>query len=132
MRTGLLLVISLIAWPALGSSQVRSWGPAPSILFSDVEKPLRLARGGAPRDSIQRQIRPTYWKEGALIGGGLGALTGAWLGHGLCGMSDEFGKNCMGSLVLGGVLGAALLAIPGALIGGQFPKGTGGNERPSP
>jgi hypothetical protein len=76
----------------------------------------------ASRDTIQRQIRPTYWKEGALVGGVVGGVGGAFLGHGLCEMSDEIGRNCTGSLFLGGVLGAALLAVPGTLIGGQFPK----------
>jgi hypothetical protein len=71
---------------------------------------------------VRPRIRPTYWKEGPLIGGVLGAVGGALLGHGVCELSEESRKNCTGSLFPGGVLGAALLAIPGALIGGQFPK----------
>jgi hypothetical protein len=80
---------------------------------------------------VQSQIRPTYWKEGALIGGGVGAVAGALLGHDLCEMSEEIGKNCTGSVLLGGVLGAALVAIPGALIGGLFPKHEEAEARPS-
>jgi uncharacterized membrane protein YeaQ/YmgE (transglycosylase-associated protein family) len=52
----------------------------------------------------------------------LGAVGGAFLGHGLCELSEEFQKDCTGSLFLGSLVGAALLVIPGALIGGQFPK----------
>jgi hypothetical protein len=132
MRTGALLFLGLLTCPAIGSSQVQAWGPAPSILFSSIDgEALPAARVGASLDSVRRQIRPTYWKEGALIGGGIGVLLGAWLGHGLCGLSDEFGKNCTGSLVVGGMVGAVLLAIPGALVGGQFPKGSGGDQQPS-
>jgi len=82
----------------------------------------------ANRDTVQAQIQPTYWKEGALIGGVLGAVGGAFLGHGLCEDSEELGKNCTGSLFLGGVLGAVLLAIPGALVGGQFSKSESAQE----
>jgi tetrahydromethanopterin S-methyltransferase subunit D len=83
-----------------------------------------------PRDSLRQQIRPTYWKEGALIGGALGAVGGALLAHRLCGLAEESTKNCARSLVLGGVLGAALLALPGALIGGQVSKQPVDRERP--
>jgi hypothetical protein len=86
------------------------------------QTPLRSIRIAEPRDTLRPPIRPTYWKEGALIGGVLGAVGGAVLGHGLCELSEESRKDCTGGLVLGGVLGAALLAVPGALIGGQFPK----------
>lgn len=55
-------------------------------------------------------------------GGALGALGGAVLGHGLCGLSEDSTKSCTGSLLLGALLGAAVVAIPGALIGGQFSK----------
>jgi hypothetical protein len=40
----------------------------------------------------------------------------------LCGLPEESTKHCTGSTVLGSVLGAAILAMPGALIGGQFSK----------
>jgi hypothetical protein len=117
-----LLVFSLATWSAPLAAQRSLQGPAPSMLFGygPVGGVKSLAAG--PSDSLKQQIRPTYWKEGALIGGALGALLGAAAGHGLCEGGDEATKHCTGALVLGGVFGAALVAIPGALIGGQFSK----------
>jgi len=102
------------------------------VLFDRAQGgPLQRSLAEAARDTTRRQIRPTYWKEGALIGVVLGTIGGALVGHGLCGMSEEFHKDCTGSLFLGGLLGAVLLAVPGALIGGQFPKGPpAGSDRP--
>jgi hypothetical protein len=117
----LLVWFSLLAWSVPATAQRPVPGPAPSVLFShDHVGPLQPTLAAEPRDSLPR-IRATYWKEGALIGGTLGALGGALLGHGFCGL-DESSKDCTGSLVLGGLLGAVVLAIPGALIGGQFSK----------
>ena len=79
-----------------------------------------------PRDSLPRQSRPTYWKEGMLIAGIAGAAGGAFLGYGLCDQSEDPSVSCGMMAVLGGLGGALLLAIPGALIGGQFEK-NGGN-----
>ena len=123
MRITVLLLLGPWFWPDLGSAQTPLSGPAASVLFSAPQRgALGSMRLEALRDTVPAQLPPTYWKEGALIGGALGALGGALLGHAVCETSDESGKSCTGSLFLGGVLGAAILAIPGALIGGQFPK----------
>jgi uncharacterized membrane protein YeaQ/YmgE (transglycosylase-associated protein family) len=123
VRITMLVLFSPFFWAGRGSAQMSISGPAASVLFHAPQPaPLGSMSWEAPRDTVDRQIRPTYWKEGALMAGVVGAVGGAFLGHGLCEMSEEFGKNCTASLFLGGVLGAALLAVPGALIGGQFHK----------
>jgi hypothetical protein len=95
-------------WPALGLSP---------RLAAAVESSKPLALSGVPPS-----IRPTYWKEGAVIGGILGGALGVLAGGGLCGQSEEPNKHCAGSMILGGMVGALLLGIPGALVGGLFPK----------
>ena len=121
MRFTVLVLLGLLFWAGSASAQIRIVGPTASVLLIP-PKPLGSMSGEEARDTVQHQIRPTYWKEGALIGGVVGAIGGAFVGHGLCETSEEFEKNCTGSLFLGGLLGAVLLAGPGALIGGQFPK----------
>lgn len=130
VRQTLLLLLSVTLSPSPATGQAPPRGPVASILFSAAAPgPLRLAQAGERKDSV-RDIRPTHWKEGALVGGLLGAVGGALVGRVVCGMSDEFNKNCTGSTVVGAVGGAVLLAIPGALIGGQFRKGGAGNKSP--
>jgi hypothetical protein len=100
------------------SAQTPIPGPAASVLFTTAPS--------LPSDTVKAQIQPTYWKEGMLIGGIAGAAGGAYLGYGLCHDSETPDANCALSSVVGALGGALLLAIPSALIGGQFPKG-GGN-----
>ena len=124
----LLVGLALGSTPASGQAPVP--GPLPSVLFSNpMPAPLRIAGLGVPADSVQRDIRPTHWKEGALVGGLVGAVGGILLGRFVCGL-DESNRSCAGYTVGGAVGGAALLAIIGALIGGQFPKGDAGNTPP--
>ncbi|HKH82498.1 MAG TPA: hypothetical protein VKA25_02310 [Gemmatimonadales bacterium] len=77
----------------------------------------------AKSDSVSQ---PTHWKEGALAGALVGAVGGGLLSDAIC---EESETSC--STVPGILLGAALLAIPGALIGGQFPKTPRGEEAAS-
>ena len=122
MRGTILTIFGLLTWTVPGAAQIRLPGPAPSSLFGyRPASAITPAPATAPDDSL-RQLRPTYWKEGALVGGVLGLVGGALVGHRLCGLAEESTKHCTGSLVVGGVVGAALLAVPGALIGGQFSK----------
>jgi hypothetical protein len=92
-------------------------GPRPSVVLGVAARgPLR--QSFAP-DSVRREIRPTHWKKGALIGGVVTGLGLAVVLNGLCRDSEQ---DC------GGVVPAALLAgglfggLVGALVGGQFPK----------
>lgn len=116
MKT-LLLLLGITAWASPAAGQVRPQGPVPSVLFSGVARgPLSVEWSAESRDSVVRDIRPTYWKEGALVAGLLGAVGGALLGLAHC----ESGYGCIIGASIGGAL---LLAIPGALVGGQFRKG---------
>jgi hypothetical protein len=119
----LLLVLGLTLNPAAGVAQARPPHAAASVLFSAAARgPLHPAGLGEPRDSV-RNIQPTYWKEGALVGGGVGAVGGLLLGLAVCGLSEDPNSSCTGTAIAGALGGALLLAIPGALIGGQFHKG---------
>ncbi len=72
-------------------------------------------------DTVPRDIRPTHWKEGALIGGLALGVGLAFLVDGLCRSSDS--GNCGGATTGGFFAGALIGGLTGALIGGQFPKG---------
>lgn len=121
----LLLIASLVLWPTPGAAQTLPLSAASSPLFASIQAPRWRAALEAQPDTVERQIQPTHWKEGALVGGVLGGLGGALLGHAICTQSEQPDKNCTGTTVIAAVLSAAVLAIPGALIGGQFPKGRG-------
>jgi peptidoglycan/LPS O-acetylase OafA/YrhL len=119
----LLVVLGMTLTPAAGVAQARPPHAAASVFFSAAARgPLDPAGLGEPGDSV-RNIRPTYWKEGALVGGGVGAVGGLLLGLAVCGLSEDPNSSCTGTTIAGALGGALLLAIPGALIGGQFDKG---------
>jgi hypothetical protein len=121
MRSAPLLILGLLAWASPGTAQHRLPGPAPSSLFGYAEKGGLASGAARALDDSLRAARPTYWKEGAVAGGLLGLVAGALLVHHLCGL-DESTRSCTGSTLLGAGLGAVVLGVPGALIGGQIRK----------
>ena len=123
VRTSVLLLIAVMAWSSPVAGQAAMRGPVPSVLTSAARGQLRNTNLRQAGDTVQRDIRPTYWKEGALIGGLIGIAGGAVVGLVACSYSDEVGKSCIGSAALGALGGALVLAVPGALIGGQMHKG---------
>jgi hypothetical protein len=62
-----------------------------------------------------RRYPPTYFVEGAVIGAGVLATTGAWFANGLC-----ESHNCTGATVRTAVLVGLLGGAAGALAGGLF------------
>jgi hypothetical protein len=123
VRTSLLVFVGLAAFSAVLSAQSAIPGPTSSILTSTQPGALRAAILQERGDSVERDIRPAHWKEGALIGGLVGVAAGALLGAAICRNSEQSDRDCSGSTVGGGLIVGLVLAIPGALIGGQIPKG---------
>jgi hypothetical protein len=123
MRETLLLLLSLTAWQTdIAAQEPAARVSAPVLLSCAARGSLRFARLGEPEDTVVRQFEPTYWKEGAAVGSAVGALGGALVGLSVCRLADRPDKDCAGSALLGGFLAAVVLAIPGALIGGQIHK----------
>ena len=119
VRLSLFLLMALTTAAGAQQAPARIAGPQPSeVLGVAARGPLRQSL--AP-DSLRRQVRPTHWKEGALVGGVVTGLGLALLIDGFCRSSDT---GCPAGtarqvFLLGGVLGG----LTGALIGGQIPKG---------
>jgi hypothetical protein len=117
-----LLLLGLTFTPSLVLAQTRSLAPAASTLFAgkavaDI-RAVQAVQWEAPSDTVARLIQPTYWKEGAVIGGVIGGVGGGlWLAS-LCGTGCAVGS-------------ALLLAIPGAFVGGQFSKPSGSTTLPA-
>jgi hypothetical protein len=123
VRLSFLLLITIMI-PTSASAQhatsgLSGPGPGPSQLRGvgargPLAQPFTL-------DSVRRTIRPTHWKEGALIGGVVTGASLAFLVHGLCRSSDTSG-DCGGALTGGFLVGGVIGGLAGALVGGQFPK----------
>lgn len=118
----ILLIFGLSAWALPGAAQLPVSGPAPSSLFGYRPRVASTSALAAEPDDSLRQPRRTYWKEGGLIGGALGLVGGAVVAQRLCGVSDDSTDDCTSGTLVAGAIGAALLALPGALIGHQFRK----------
>jgi hypothetical protein len=129
LRCFLIVCLSstLLVATARAQNVPLAWAPLSNVSSSPLYAvPSRgpLSPGsliGEQSDTVARQIRPTYWKEGGIVGAlAAGAFLG-WLAHGFCNYSES-GGGCTGALV-GGALGGGLIGfLTGALIGGQFPK----------
>ena len=75
----------------------------------------------AAPDSTTRHYPATYWVEGAAVGAGLLATTGAWLFAGLCDTSDCSGAGVTGT-VLAGLVGGAAGALVGGMVNAPHPR----------
>jgi len=116
---GFVLLITLNTAAGAQQAPMDIAGPRPSALLGVAARgPLRQSLA---LDSVQRDIQPTHWKEGALIGGVSVGLGMAILANGFCRSSDN-GGDCGGTFTMGLLAGGVLGGLVGALIGGQFPK----------
>jgi hypothetical protein len=116
---GLVLLIILNTAAGAQRPSMGIAGPRPSGLLGVAAwGPLRQS---LTLDSVRRDIPPTHWKEGALIGGMSAGVGLAFLGSEFCRSSDN-GGNCGGAFTAGFLVGGVLGGLVGALIGGQVPK----------
>ncbi len=117
-RLAFLLLMTLTTSAGAQQAPIGIAGPRPSqVLGVAARGPLRQS---VALDSVRREIRPTQWKKGAIIGGVVTGVGLALVMNGLCSPDS----NCEGSPVPGALLaGGVVGALVGALIGGQFPKG---------
>ena len=109
LRILVVAVCSLGAGSSSLAAQQASLRPRPSSLFA------MPAAGSDPSPAT-----PTYWKTGALVGGTIVGVTGAFVMNGLCHMDDADAKGCGLAMLGGAALGFLIGAVPGALIGGQI------------
>jgi hypothetical protein len=116
---GFVLLISLNTAAAAQHPPRGIAGPRPVGLLSVAARgPLRQS---VALDSVRRDIPPTHWKEGALIGGIGAGLSLALLASSVC-QHSESGGDCGGAFSAGFLVGGVLGGLVGALIGGQVPK----------
>jgi hypothetical protein len=115
---------SSVLHPSTGQTQTQARrAPAAGVIFEAAALgPLRTAVVRDSTDSLPRRIRPTHWKEGAVIGGLALAAGFAVLFAGVCSAGAEVDTDCSGAPVTGALVGVIPGGIIGALIGGQFPK----------
>jgi hypothetical protein len=127
----LLLVgglLPLLFGRANAQGQVVTWPPLAQLSASSVY----LERSPTPldppwlaavaSDTTVRQIKPTHWKEGGLVGALVVGAFGVWLGSEICHNADDVSESCTGAVIGGGLGGGILGFLIGALIGGQIPK----------
>jgi hypothetical protein len=112
-----VLVLALMAAAAPAAAQAVNRGlrgPGRSQLFAMwPSSPMRFAPDTAPRN-----IQPTHWKQGLLIGGAIGSVGLGVLGYGLCHDLSESRTSCLGTALGTAALGAVIGGVTGALIGG--------------
>jgi hypothetical protein len=121
LRLSAALLLSALGQTAANAQAYQRRPPSSAVIFElAAPSPLAQASLRDTTDSIPRQIRPTHWKEGALIGGLALGATFALLAPGFCALGDN--SSCGGAAVAGFLGGAVIGGLIGALIGGQFPK----------
>ena len=107
MKQSLIVVAALVA---LAAAPLAAQGPQ-LTRFAPVDAgTLRSYR-----------VPETHWKEGAAVGGMVGAVLVGMYANGMCQYSDV-SDGCGGALITGVVIGGLLGFGVGGLVGGMFPK----------
>jgi hypothetical protein len=117
LRFGATLQAQSVTWAQL--SQLSGSPIYQTRAATPFDSPLRI---GEPPDTVVRQIKPTHWKEGGLVGALVVGVLGAWFGSEICKVAEDGDSGCAGLIVGGALGGAGTGFLIGALIGGQFPK----------
>jgi hypothetical protein len=118
----------LLVATARAQAQAVTWPPLsqPSVSSLYIERlgtPLHLhLLVGESRDTVPRQIKPTHWREGGMVGSLLVGAFGVWFGNEICRNVEDGGNGCAGFMIRGALGGGITGFLTGALIGGQFPK----------
>lgn len=81
---------------------------------------------------VQRPKVKDYTLEGAAIGGLTLGVFGAYFGGGMCGMSDQAGKDCTLATLMGFLPGAAIGATIGGIVGSAKKKAPAEERPPVP
>jgi hypothetical protein len=106
-----------VTWPPLSQLQTSS------LYIERPGPPLHLhLMVGEPPDTVPRQIKPTHWREGGMVGSLLLGAFGVWFGNEICRYVEDGGNGCAGFMIRGALGGGITGFLIGALIGGQFPK----------
>jgi hypothetical protein len=106
-----------LAWPPLARA-------AGSPLYAHVPHALSPPLA----DTLAREITPTYWTEGGIVGAVVIGAFSAFFVHEICTKVEGQGENCGGKTLLAFPAGGAFGFLIGALVGGQFAK----NPKPAP
>lgn len=129
LRCLLMVCASSTLLLARAQAQAVTWPPLSQLSVSPlyIEQPtapldLHLL-ASEPSDTVARQIKPTYWKEGGLIGGVASGIFFALVGHAVCAYQEGNTRTCGLKLIAGAVFGGGLGFALGALVGGQFSRG---------
>jgi hypothetical protein len=107
-----ILALGLALAGAAGAQE--RFGSAPGSAFA-LFRPTAQPPWHLPSSSTLHTYPPTYYVEGAVVGAGVLATTGAWLGAGLCDSAD-----CTGATVTFALLTGVVGGVAGALVGGAF------------
>lgn len=112
--------LAITAISPIAAQQHRIAGPDPAAAFVVLSEHRNTT---LPASNFATP-RPTHWKRGALIGGGIASA--AWVIGSVVTTRSCSLSSCTVATILATPAAFLLGALPGSLIGAQFPKDTTG------